>query len=471
MTNDNKNINELVADDDDPTVELEIPSFAEEMGSTAEADAKTYDAQEMADEELSPGVTVSELQSDLRSRKKTIGQLQYDIQQLHAKWLGLETEIGARELQTEQLNHELSSSREALLRKEKLLEKRDQDIKALETKNRQLKNRPDESQLPVSDEPPAEDLPQGELLQRLSRTEKNADSLRQQSQDLIESISGAEREIDYLSQRLDDASLRNSQLSRELALSEGSVEDLQSALYDIRSRHDEDIRILRFELSTAQDTVVESEEMNNQLASDLVDACGFKDELEHMLDDVEEKSSEQIDELKKEVSKLNRATDSYKQKLTTKNEAITVLLAELAKKTEQIESIGEIEDVIQDIDDRMSERSFRSDPNEQRSSVERITRLLVGTVDDQLLRFPLFKDRLTIGRTIDNDIQLKAEYVSRRHAVIETDDGVTRIIDWGSKNGIHVNSVRIAEHFLSHGDTITIGNARFRYEERKKREP
>ena len=470
MTNDNKNINELVADDDDPTVELEIPSFAEDMGSTAEADAKTYDAQEMADEELSPGVTVSELQSDLRSRKKTIGQLQYDIQQLHAKWLGLETEIGARELQTEQLNHELSSSREALLRKEKLLEKRDQDIKALETKNRQLKNRPDESQLPVSDEPPAEDLPQGELLQRLSRTEKNADSLRQQSQDLIESISDAEREIDYLSQRLDDASLRNSQLSRELALSEGSVEDLQSALYDIRSRHDEDIRILRFELSTAQDTVVESEEMNNQLASDLVDACGFKDELEHMLDDVEEKSSEQIDELKKEVSKLNRATDSYKQKLTTKNEAITVLLAELAKKTEQIESIGEIEDVIQDIDDRMSERSFRSDPNEQRSSVERITRLLVGTVDDQLLRFPLFKDRLTIGRTLDNDIQLKAEYVSRRHAVIETDDGVTRIIDWGSKNGIHVNSVRIAEHFLSHGDTITIGNARFRYEERKKRE-
>ena len=274
MTNDNNNINVLVADDDDPTVELEIPSFAEGIGSTAEADAKTYDTQEMADKDSSPGITVSELKSDLRSRKKTISQLQYDIQQLHAKWIGLETEISARESQTEQLNHELLSSREALLQEEKLLKKRDQNIKALKTEirqrdddYRQLKIRLDESQLSVSDGPPvkqddehpAEEPQHGELRQRLSRTEAYADSLRQQSQDLIESNSGAAREIDYLSQRLQDASLRNSQLSNELALSNGSVAELQSTLDDIQNRHDEEIRLLRFELGTAQNTVVESE--------------------------------------------------------------------------------------------------------------------------------------------------------------------------------------------------------------------
>jgi pSer/pThr/pTyr-binding forkhead associated (FHA) protein len=118
----------------------------------------------------------------------------------------------------------------------------------------------------------------------------------------------------------------------------------------------------------------------------------------------------------------------------------------------------------------MSERSISNKPLERRLPADRVSRVLIGTVDDQLLRFPLFKDRLTIGRTKDNDIQLKAEYVSRRHAVIQTEGETTRIIDSGSKNGIHVNSVKTLDHSLRHGDIVAIGNARFRYEERKKRD-
>jgi pSer/pThr/pTyr-binding forkhead associated (FHA) protein len=95
--------------------------------------------------------------------------------------------------------------------------------------------------------------------------------------------------------------------------------------------------------------------------------------------------------------------------------------------------------------------------------------LLVGKIGAHVLRFPLFKDKLTIGRTEDNDIQLNAAFISRHHAVIQTEGDTTRVIDWGSKNGVHVNSKRIKEHFLNNGDVVTIGNARFRYEERKKR--
>jgi pSer/pThr/pTyr-binding forkhead associated (FHA) protein len=43
------------------------------------------------------------------------------------------------------------------------------------------------------------------------------------------------------------------------------------------------------------------------------------------------------------------------------------------------------------------------------------------------------------------------------------------VIDWGSKNGVFVNSKRVTEHFLENGDTVTIGTADFRYEERPKR--
>lgn len=477
MTNENNNINELVADDDDPTVELEVLIFGQDQSAASEADEKTYNTEQETEIVSTSGITVSELQSDLLSRKKTISHLQYDIQQLHTKWLGLETEINAREEQTEQLNSELSSSRDALVRKEKLLKKRDRKISSLKAEIQQrddnyhqLTVRLEELQATTAGPQPVDELQQGDLQQRLKRTEDYADALRQQSQDLIESGACAEREIEGVAQRLDEALQKNMQLSDGLTLSEATNDKLQAMLNDIQRLHDDEIRLLRFDLGAAQDTVVESEELNSQLTSDLVNARNVKEELERTLGDNEEQNSGRIDALQKEVSKLHRTADSYEQKLSTKSEAISVLLAELAKKSEQIDSLGEIEDVIQDIDERMSERSYSSDANAQREPADRMTRVLISTVDDQLLRFPLFKNRLTIGRTKENDIQLKAGYVSRRHAVIQTDGDTTRIIDWGSKNGIHVNSRKISEHFLSHGDIVTIGNARFRYEERKKRD-
>jgi pSer/pThr/pTyr-binding forkhead associated (FHA) protein len=81
----------------------------------------------------------------------------------------------------------------------------------------------------------------------------------------------------------------------------------------------------------------------------------------------------------------------------------------------------------------------------------------------------LFKDRLTIGRTVHNDIQLNAAYISRRHAAIVTDEDGTRIIDSGSKNGVYVNSKRVTKQILKNGDVVTIGSAEFKFEERPKR--
>ena len=61
--------------------------------------------------------------------------------------------------------------------------------------------------------------------------------------------------------------------------------------------------------------------------------------------------------MRKEIGRLTREAEAYEQKINTKSEAITVLLAELAKKSEQLESVGEIEAVIDDIDDRVAERA------------------------------------------------------------------------------------------------------------------
>jgi len=479
MANENNNINELVTDDDDPTAELEIPSFAQDTFD-AEADAKTFSPEERDDRGHSDGVTVSELESDLRSRKKVIGRLQFDIEQLHAKWLGLEAEIGARESQTVQINKELTSSHKVIARKDKLIKKRDRKLKDLKTEIRQrdedyhqLKNRLDDLLLAASDttsiEPDSQQATD-DLVLRLRRTEEYADAIRRQSHDLIEQNTFAEREIDSLSNRLTEVTGQNAQITEGVRSAASEIEELQSTLNVIQNQHEEEIRILRFELGSAQSTIVQAEEMNSQMASNLIDVQSFKDELEQMLAEAEEQSSERIDQLETKVSKLTRKAGSLEQKLTAKSEAISVLLAELAKNAERIDSVGENEELAADIDDRVSERSSKNDSLEQSLSGDRVSRVLIGTVDDQMLRFPLFKDRLTIGRTKNNDIQLKAAYISRLHAVIQTDGNVTRIIDWGSKNGIQVNSVNVSEHFLCHGDTIVIGNARFRYEERKKRD-
>lgn len=135
-----------------------------------------------------------------------------------------------------------------------------------------------------------------------------------------------------------------------------------------------------------------------------------------------------------------------------------------------VDPVDEIEEATQATDERLSAHKSKINRIERASSSERVSRVLIGTVDNLTLRFPLFKKSLTIGRTKDNDIQINAAYVSRRHAVIQTENGVTRIIDWGSKNGVQVNSASVSERFLCHGDTIIIGNVGFLYEERKKRD-
>ena len=637
MANENKKTNELVSDDDDPTAEFEVLSLRREDSSAdlveSESDADTYGFSRGDSAASAHGQSIPELQSDLRTRSKTIGRLQFDIEQLRAKWLGLETEISAREEIVNNLNRDVDNLKDIVSRKDKLLKKRDLTIKslksdinqrgkehealvdqlaereqqlsdqrsiekdnleALETaasgleklqseidssrdeadhlraksvgleteikdyedltgklsseldelsgsvsrKDTLLKTRESaisdlNSEIERRDEErrslarqyadieqklndqrriekdnlealerttrdfenlqadfdsmraraqsEAESLIEQkrsadlELLNRVSRTEEYADVLRHKLQDLIEVNYGLQGDNDSLALTL----VANQQLSSELGSASQSIAALQAALEQQQSDHEQEIRTLRFELGEVNNTVTQAGEISNQLASDLVDTRSLKDELEQTLSKNAEQAQKRIEELENDLNKLSGASEDFEQKLEAKSKAIDVLLGELEKKSEQIESIGNIEDVIHDIDGWMSERFDSSvdsevpgpTPAQANCDRERTTRLLIGNIDEQELRFPLFKDRLTIGRIEENDIQLKGTYISRRHAVIQTEGDRTRIVDWGSKNGVFVNSTRITEHVLSNGDIVSIGNAKFRYEERPKRAP
>ena len=461
MANDKKNLKELVSDDDDPTAELETLTFPQDrMKVQSEVDSHTCDFEEGDDD---PDQHISELQSDLQDRSETIDRLQFDIEQLRSRWLGLETEIKAREQLTKTQQQDLDEHALQLARSRTELQERDNRIAELESRlaESQQHSAATEAGRQASDRAQLK-----ELKTRLENAEEYADGMRQQLQDLLNIRERSEQTREQLEAQLHEAHRRAEGLDAELSESNANIETLNEKLEGIANLHAEEIRMLRFELGEAQETVSSAELVSEQLASDLLETKGYKDDLEQMLTSNDEKNQQRIEELEKQVRKLQKESEDAERKLTTKSEAIAGLMQEIAKKSNQLDSIGEIGEAIHDLDDRMSERI----ENRPASDRDRVTRLLVGSIDDQELRFPLFKDRLTIGRTAENDIQLKAQYISRRHAVILAGDDATRVIDWGSKNGVFVNSERVTEHFLKNGDIVKIGTADFRYEERAKRD-
>jgi hypothetical protein len=377
MANENKKRKELVTDDQGRNAELDLPTWRDPVDDHAAAPTVDANATEF-DPNVAPilhrDAVIADLKDDLRTKTEMIDRLQFDVERLRSRRIGLETEVKARERQTREL------------------------AKAIEDSNRQ---------------------------------------------------------IDTLSTALREA--------------KKSYDDVSDRLARSRSEHEQELRILRFELTEASETVAQQELINEQLASDLVDTRGFKSQLEHMLTASEQHNQDRVAQLEAELEQIRTTNAAFEAELAAKNEAIADLLEEVSGKVRQDDSLRELEAAIEELDLRMSER-LQDVPQPVVGDKDRMSRVLIGKVGDQELRFPLFKKRLTIGRTQQNDIQLQAPHISRRHAVVMTEGDVTRVVDWGSKNGVYVNSHRVTEHFLASGDVVTIGDARFRYEERPKRD-
>lgn len=88
-----------------------------------------------------------------------------------------------------------------------------------------------------------------------------------------------------------------------------------------------------------------------------------------------------------------------------------------------------------------------------------------GVVDDRIMD----RTRLLIGRSGHNDISLDSNFVSRHHALLIHDDGATFLTDLNSRNGTFVNSKRVSNHVLVHGDVITIGDHNIKFNDLQAR--
>jgi len=84
--------------------------------------------------------------------------------------------------------------------------------------------------------------------------------------------------------------------------------------------------------------------------------------------------------------------------------------------------------------------------------------------DESKKRYPITQTSWRIGRSKDNEMTLRDNSISRRHAEIHRDKGdVFTIIDLDSLNGIFVNNTKIHRHRLHEGDIIEIGDVCLRF--------
>jgi hypothetical protein len=91
------------------------------------------------------------------------------------------------------------------------------------------------------------------------------------------------------------------------------------------------------------------------------------------------------------------------------------------------------------------------------------SRVLVLLDPERPIKYPLYKETMTLGRADVADIHIDNGFLSRLHArFVSTPNGVS-VEDIESKNGIRVNAKLVTRQQLRHGDVIDLGRLRFRF--------
>lgn len=92
-----------------------------------------------------------------------------------------------------------------------------------------------------------------------------------------------------------------------------------------------------------------------------------------------------------------------------------------------------------------------------------MAKITLALNDKILQEIQLYKERISIGRSPQNDIVLDNRAISAEHAVIVTVNNDSFLEDLNSTNGTQVNGQPIKKHFLQENDVIALAQYRLRY--------
>jgi len=92
-----------------------------------------------------------------------------------------------------------------------------------------------------------------------------------------------------------------------------------------------------------------------------------------------------------------------------------------------------------------------------------MAKLILSLEGSVIREIPLDKERITIGRRPQNDIQIENLAVSGEHACVVTILNDSFLEDLGSTNGTLVNGNPIKKHILQNNDVVEIGKYKMKY--------
>ena len=100
-----------------------------------------------------------------------------------------------------------------------------------------------------------------------------------------------------------------------------------------------------------------------------------------------------------------------------------------------------------------------------------VARLEVLLRDEFVTAFDLPVGRVIIGRTPENDLQIRSKFVSRHHAQVVSDPRQSVLEDLNSTNGVFVRSQRVKRLELADGDVIQLGEHKLLYRDLRGSQP
>jgi pSer/pThr/pTyr-binding forkhead associated (FHA) protein len=83
--------------------------------------------------------------------------------------------------------------------------------------------------------------------------------------------------------------------------------------------------------------------------------------------------------------------------------------------------------------------------------------------EQHITDFALPLGRTVVGRTGDNDLQIRSRFVSRHHIQIITEAESSRVEDLNSTNGMFIHGQKVQHHVLADGDAIQLGEHKLVY--------
>ena len=426
----------------------------------------------------------------------SLSRLEEDLQQLHSKWQVVEQELHDRDdaiaaLEVEKADHkstiaglkkQLGELRDEVDRHKKTASDANARADQVDSENIDIRMSLQESRDYIDGRKGDWDKLNEQLAQYRDTIEGMSESL--ESHDRI--VSQQEDEKAELALKLMELERSLSELKGRYAEKEASRADLQQTIEE----QSHELGRLNSEMANLQDEAEESRKKLERgeatasrtqelrvadLESSLQSMQAVNEELSSevasnvtRLDAVNTKATEQeirIAELEALLLEAESVQSGLQQELDAQCELVKALESELNNKSDNFDYLDRSIDRLSAISSGISDLDQQIDDYRRQPRSEEIKHVFVvnNRVTGATIRYPIYSQETTIGRSSKNDIFLDSKYVSRVHAKIKVDGSKVIIEDAGSKNGFRVNSINSRRHILKNGDRLNIGSEELRY--------